>query len=267
LNDGLLSRKEERVNSNRRTVFYRLTKKSLEMFSGESESEEPSVSNPQEDKEGYLYIMYETKAKTIKIGKSKNTPQREQSLNSTKMPMRVYLCAQVKSPYWVQAEKVLHDLYEDYCVDPYETSKRKTEWFDLCPTEIACLMLLTPSHLEEMVVRRNIPKKSLTELIEGTKETFLNPSVSYTDLISRRREYMISQLHQVISDKSLMIQRYEEEITNLRLKLEMGDDHQKGSGNRIRSALRAIATTYDNESLFPTEDNVTTENSENIVNN
>lgn len=241
LEDGLLKTKEERVNSNRRTRFYSLTKKGLSLFADEELSQEISVSKRADTKEGYLYIMYETKAKTIKIGKSINTPQREQRLNSTKMPMRVHLVAQVKSPYYAEAEDILHDLYDANCVDPYETSKGKTEWFDLCPTEIACLMLLTPFHLEEMVVRRNIPKKSLTELIEGSKETFMNPTITLTENQSNRREAMISQLHQVLRDKNEKLRRYEQEITNLKLEREVRDN---GMADRVRSALRSLPESY-----------------------
>jgi hypothetical protein len=243
LEDGLLVSKEERVNSNRMTRFYRLTKKAVEQLAHSDRQETSSdleVLRPV-PQEGYLYIMYETKAKTIKIGKSENTPKREQQLNSTKMPMRVYLVAQVRSPYYAEAEKILHDLYDSYCVDPYEASKRKTEWFDLSPTEIACLMLLTPFHLEEMVVRRNIPRRSLTELIDGALDTFMNPVMSLTENQSNRREAMIGQLHQVIKDKNDKIRRYEQEITRLKMERELEDN---GISNSVRSALRSLPESY-----------------------
>jgi hypothetical protein len=243
LEEGMLVSKEERVNSNRSTRFYRLTKKAIDSLAPADQQESSLDSGPLKPvpQEGYLYIMYETKAKTIKIGKSENAPKREQQLNSTKMPMRVYLVAQVRSPYYAEAEKILHDLYDQYCVDPYETSKRKTEWFDLSPTEMACLMLLTPFHLEEMVVRRNIPRKSLTELIDGALETFMNPVMSLTENQSNRREAMIGQLHQVIKDKNDKIRRYEQEITRLKMEQELEDN---GISSTVRSALRSLPESY-----------------------
>ena len=83
---------------------------------------------------GYLYLMYEDSRKLIKIGVSSSPPRREQQLNSTKMPYKVRLIKQIKSPYYKKAERLFHKMYHKQRLDG--------EWFDLDPVEVTCSMLL-----------------------------------------------------------------------------------------------------------------------------
>jgi hypothetical protein len=266
---GMVEVKHERVNSNRRTRFYRLTTKAfntqlsfvMQEYEKDKESDESSLGTEEmylpiefsipplaegleaeenAEKEGYLYVMYETGQKNVKIGKSINVPKREQQLNSTKMPIKVKLIGKVKSPYYSEAEKILHRIYARYRIDG-------TEWFNLDPIETACLMLLTPDHLEELVLRRNIPLRSLTELVDGAMETFMNPTDALVENQSKRRETIISHLNRVIRDQQEIINKRELEIS----RLKMSDpDPNSFVADRVRYALRALPEHLSSSSSY-----------------
>jgi hypothetical protein len=271
---GLVEVKHEKVNSNRRTRFYRLTalafntqlsfvmnqyEKSQKEESSEEEAFQerlpielliPQISpmeiEPEEevvgDKDGYLYVMYETGQKNVKIGISVNVPQREQQLNSTKMPIKVKLVGKVRSPYYAEAEKILHRLYDKYRID-------NSEWFNLDPIETACLMLMTPEHVEELVLRREIPLRSLTELVDGAMETFMNPTSPLVENQSKRRETVIGHLNRVIQDQQEVISKRELEISRLKMGENLANNEMT---DRVRIALRSLPEKLDMNRTFAT---------------
>jgi hypothetical protein len=194
------------------------------------------------DKDGYLYVMYETGQKNVKIGISVNVPQREQQLNSTKMPIKVKLVGKVRSPYYAEAEKILHRLYDKYRID-------NSEWFNLDPIETACLMLMTPEHVEELVLRREIPLRSLTELVDGAMETFMNPTSPLVENQSKRRETVIGHLNRVIQDQQEVISKRELEISRLKMGENLANNEMT---DRVRSALRSLPEKLDMNRTFAT---------------
>lgn len=182
---------------------------------------------------GYLYVMVEDGRKHIKIGISKSTPKREQQLNRTTMPMTVRLIGQVRTPHYKEAERILHRLYSPRRV--------KGEWFDLDPIETACLMLLTPSHIEELIYNRKTPMLSLTELVKGAMETFMNPGDSYFELNQQRRERMVESLNRVNRDLKAQIRKLELDLSTVKM-TQMGVEEKTES--MVRNALRALPERY-----------------------
>lgn len=179
---------------------------------------------------GYLYLMYEDSRKLIKIGVSSSPPRREQQLNSTKMPYKVRLIKQIKSPYYKKAERLFHKMYHKQRLDG--------EWFDLDPVEVTCFMLLTADHLEELCTRRVAPMKSLTELIEGSREAFLESRIDRTELEVKNREMIINSLRDVIDDLKSDRSHLENELRRMR---EQTHSNLQNTENKVRMALRSLS--------------------------
>ena len=185
---------------------------------------------PEEEIEGYLYLMYEDSRKLIKIGVSNSPPKREQQLNSTKMPYKVRLIKQIKSIYYKKAEKLFHRMYYKQRVEG--------EWFDLDPVEVTCLMLLTADHLEEICTRRTVQLTSLTELVEGSREAFMESSYDKNSLDVKNRDMIISSLREVIDDLKSDRSQLEGELRRMR---ESTHSSLQSTENKVRMALRSLS--------------------------
>ena len=183
-----------------------------------------------EENEGFLYLMVEDSRKLIKIGVSKNPPKREQQLNTTKIPFKVRLIKQIQTPYYKQAEKYLHRLYHNHNVEG--------EWFSLEPEEITCLMLLTPDHIDELLNRKKIAVRSLTEVIEGSKEIFLSPSENYQAKSEKRKDVVIDSLKSLADDLKSQRDSLQEELIRARLKIS---NLENPAENAVRNALRSLS--------------------------
>ena len=146
---------------------------------------------------GFLYIAAENSRKLIKIGISNDTDRRESELNSfkTKMPWTVTLIKEIESPYYKDAEKYLHSLYERNHV--------VGEWFDLGFQEVFCLQSLTPIHLEYLCTQLKTPIMSLSQIVGGPFQ--VNPmedADSSLMLENRRLHSRMEGMKEMINDLS-----------------------------------------------------------------
>lgn len=184
-----------------------------------------------EQESGFLYLMVEDSRRLIKIGISKNPPKREQQLNTTKIPYKVRLFKQIQTPHYKKAERILHKMYHKQRIDG--------EWFALEPEEVTCLMLLTPEHIDSLC-RRTVPAKSLIDVIEGSREIFLNPSESFDQKESKRKDELIESLKGLVDNLKSEKEDLSKELTRTKLQASI---EENPTADLVRSALRSLATT------------------------
>lgn len=180
-----------------------------------------------EEKSGYLYMMEEDGRRLVKIGISTFPPQREKQLNSTKMPIRVRLIKQIKTPYYKKAEKNFHRMLHKHRVEG--------EWFELSLQEICSFMLLTSSDIEEFCTKRN-NAKSITDLIAGGISNYMESSKPYED-------YATTANQQLLNAYRVELKTLKEE--NKKLNSHVAQLSQRFSGisksnQKLESSVRAI---------------------------
>ena len=193
-----------------------------------------------EEKEGYLYLMYEDGRKYIKIGVTIDVKRREKQLSPTKMPYKVRLLKKIKSRNYKKAEKILHRIYDKYRIDD-------TEYFDLDPLEVTCLMLLTADHLEDLVSGKIQAVNSLSDVMGSVKHLINDPTESYEDLEMNKQSAMIQELCLTVEDLRSRNANLQNELTRIKVSNITG---MAKTENRVRAALKALAvlpTSSDNK--------------------
>lgn len=182
-----------------------------------------------ETKTGWLYVLYGRNSE-IKIGvTTREVKLRLDELNrGTRMPVKIKLLRKVKTPYFQEAEKKLHRIYQHQRID-------NTEWFNLAPNELVALALMNKDHLEELVLgERNY--QSLEEIVFGAQGIILNAEIDY---VTRVEELNITKIRKLRDE----VKRLKQEIRSYQEALGRKARNEMREGvveNSIRSVLSMI---------------------------
>jgi len=185
--------------------------------------------------DGYLYLMWETGHKYVKIGRTNNPDRRHGELSKTNMPYDIFLLRKIKVSDYKKAEKALHKIYEEF---RFYTEEKKTEYFDLNPMELNYLMLIDRSLIEDICYGRvKWPKGTIKPLMKHYDNFLDLPDSPYDEMENARQAERISQLSSLVDQLRGEVFRLEGELT--RLKVE-GVTGMSSTENRVRAALRSL---------------------------
>ena len=190
------------------------------------------VTNRTKFDDGYLYLMWETGNKYVKIGRSNNPDRRQGELSKTNMPYDVYLLRKVKVKDYKKTEKVFHNIYDEFRFE-------NTEYFNLNLMEVNYLMLMDLQLIEDITIGKFRPKATIKPLMSNYTKFLENPEDSY-------EEMEVIYQSKVIRDLSSLVDQLRSEKTELegelaRLKVD-GITGMASTENRVRAALRALNT-------------------------
>lgn len=185
--------------------------------------------------DGYLYLMWETGNKYVKIGRSNNPDRRKGELSKTNMPYDIFLLRKIKVSDYKKAEKAFHKIYEEF---RFQTEDKRTEYFDLNPMELNYLMLIDRGVIEDICSGRvKWPSGTIKPLMKHYDRFLEGPDSPYAEMESARQAERISDLSSLVDQLRADIFRLEGELT--RLKVE-GVTGMSSTENRVRAALRSL---------------------------
>jgi len=144
------------------------------------------------------------------------------------MPVKVKLLRKIKTPYFREAEKILHRSYQSSRID-------NTEWFALNPNQIVCLSLMNAEHLEDLVLGEK-PFYSLEEIVFGSKGFLLNAEIDYVTRVEELNITKIRKLRDEVKRLKQEIRSYQEALGR-KARKEMREGVVE---NSIRSVLSMI---------------------------
>ena len=187
--------------------------------------------------DGYLYLMWETGNKYVKIGRSNNPDRRKGELSKTNMPYDIFLLRKIKVSDYKKAEDAFHKIYEEF---RFKTEDKSTEYFDLNPMELNYLMLIDRSVIEDICSGRvKWPSGTIKPLMKHYDRFLEGPDSPYAEMESARQAERISDLSVLVDQLRAQIVDLEGELT--RLKVD-GITGMASTENRVRAALRALNT-------------------------
>jgi tRNA(Met) C34 N-acetyltransferase TmcA len=180
-----------------------------------------------EEKSGYLYMMEEDGRRLVKIGISTSPPQREKQLNSTKMPIKVRLIKQIKTPYFKQAEKNFHRMLHNQRVEG--------EWFELSLQDICSFMLLTSADIERFCTKHT-NARSITELIAGGISNYMESSKPYEDYLTTENQRLLDAYRVEVKN----LKEENKKLTSHVSQLSQRFNGLTKSNHRLESNVRAV---------------------------
>jgi hypothetical protein len=187
--------------------------------------------------DGYLYLMWETGHKYVKIGRSNNPDRRQGELSKTNMPYDIFLLRKIKVSDYKKAEDAFHKIYEEF---RFQTEDKRTEYFDLNPMELNYLMLIDRSVIEDICSGRvKWPRGTIKPLMKHYDKFLEGPDAPYDEMESVRQAERISDLSVLVDQLRCQIVDLEGELA--RLKVD-GITGMASTENRVRAALRALNT-------------------------
>ena len=187
-----------------------------------------------EIEEGYLYVMHGHSA-YVKIGITKNHPrERLKQLNSgTKLPAKIKLLRQIKTPHYRKTEQILHRALKEF--------RAEGEWFLLPPVALVALSFLNPSHIEELIDNPIHNEKELEKLVFGREGIILDATKPYLSEVEELSHRKIQEMRAEIRELKANLAAYQKALG----RQSQSALQQQSIHNNIRSALKAIPTAIE----------------------
>lgn len=200
--------------------------------------------------EGHLYIMENTLTKNLKIGISAvGDPRikRVKQLNSgTKSDGEIRCIKTIKTPYYEEAERILHKIFRK--------NRVRGEWFSIGTDEVVALMLLTPAQIIQLIDAWKVRQiTSLSSLMNGDS-LFYEGKKEYLDHIHETNDRLIAEKTEELCEIKKQKEELEKKIQAINFYKAR---EESPTASVVRAALSAIPPPGSSQKAADNEDKIT----------